>query len=136
MLGVALSAGAYAQDDKGAPGNSLGANAQNYKGGPFNVTRLFTAPLVPEGKSQLDCYIINVSHKSRRVLIEALDRDGTVVADWTENLAAGKEAVAIAPSTDGPRSCRFTVEGSGDYFRASGLVVLPGTGSISALAAQ
>jgi hypothetical protein len=120
-LGLVLTVGAYAQDKKGTLPS---------------VTTLFTPPLVPEGKSQLDCYIINVSHKPRRVVIEALDRDGVVVADWTEVLSPSTEAVAIAKSADRPRSCRFVVEGSSDNFRASGLVHLPGFGSISALAAQ
>jgi hypothetical protein len=99
-------------------------------------TILYTPPLVPEGSSQLDCYIINVSDKPREVVMEALDRDGVVVAQWSDTLNPNAEAVAIAPAARGPRACRFFVEGQGEHFRASGLVHVPGVGSISALAAQ
>jgi hypothetical protein len=99
-------------------------------------TVLTTPPLVPDGKSQLDCYIFNVSDKTRDVLIEALDKQGTVVAQWTEALEPSHEAVAIAEADVKPRACRFTVGGAARHFRASGLVVLPGVGSVSALAAQ
>jgi hypothetical protein len=126
-LGIALAAAAHAEDKQ---------DKQDKKGPSVTVTILSTPPLVPEGNSRLDCYIINVSHQPRRVFIEALDRDGNVVADWQEVLAPSSEAVAISPAADRPRSCRFTVEGSSEHFRASGLVHLPGFGSISALAAQ
>jgi hypothetical protein len=99
-------------------------------------TVLTTPPLVPDGKSQLDCYIFNVSDKTRDVLIEAVDKQGIVVAQWTEALEPSHEAVAIADADVKPRACRFTVDGAARHFRASGLVVLPGVGSVSALAAQ
>jgi hypothetical protein len=103
---------------------------------PANTTTLSTPPLVPLGSSQLDCYIINVSDRARWVSIEALNKQGEVVARWSELLAPEHEAVAISPAADGPRSCRFVVEGLGKHFRASGLVVVPNVGSVSALAAH
>ena len=112
------------------------AAADNDEAAPANSTTLSTPPLVPLGTSQLDCYIINVSDRSRWVSIEALNKQGGIVASWSETLAPGHEAVAISPAVDGPRSCRFVVEGLGKHFRASGLVVVPNVGSVSALAAQ
>ena len=120
MLGIILTVGVYASQEDD----------------PHATTTLFTPPLVPDGNNQLDCYIINVSNKPRFVFIEALTKQGDVVAHWRENLAPGHEAVAIANAADGPRSCRFAVEGAGKHFRASGLVVMPGVGSISALTAE
>src|SRR5690349_18690530 len=130
LLGTVLTTAAYAtaQDkDNAAFGDNSYSN---------NTTTLQTPPLVPDGNSQMDCYIINVSKKPRYVVIDALDRPGTVVATWTGVLNPGTEAVAIAKAIEGPRSCRFEVEGQAKDFRASGLVVVPGVGSISALAAQ
>jgi hypothetical protein len=127
LLVIGLAAASAVQaSDKGQP------SYNNYT--PKTV--LTTPPLVPDGKSQLDCYIFNVSDKAREVLIEALDKQGNVVADWTETLAPSHEAVAIAEASDKPRACRFIVEGQPKHFRASGLVVVPGIGSVSALAAQ
>jgi hypothetical protein len=117
-------------------GTALSGAAFAFQDAPVATSTLSTAPLVPNGTSQLDCYIINVSKKPRWVGIEALDKQGNVVASWTETLEPSKEAVAISPAADGPRSCRFAVEGTGKDFRASGLVVLPGVGSISALQAE
>jgi len=37
---------------------------------------LFTAPLVPEGASVLDCYIVNVSKKAQDVVIQVFNRAG------------------------------------------------------------
>jgi hypothetical protein len=131
-LGALLTTGASASQD--AAFNSTFHNDNSY-----NKTTLATPPLVPDGNSQLDCYIINVSKKDRYVTIEALDRAGEVKASWEGSLEPGTEAVAIAkalPAPAGPRSCRFVVEGQAKDFRASGLVVVPGLGSISALAAQ
>ena len=121
ILGMILTVAAQAKDDDP---------------GPSNTTTLSTPPLVPLGQSQLDCYIINVSHAARWVSIEALDKQGAVVASWSEVLSPDHEAVAIAAASDGPRSCRFVVEGLGKHFRASALVVSPTVGSISALPAE
>jgi hypothetical protein len=102
----------------------------------LTASTFFTPPLVPDGNSQIDCYIINVGKKSGFVEIEALDKQGNIVASWSEMVAPAEEAVAIATATNGPRSCRFAVEGTGRDFRASGLVVVPGVGSIIALPAE
>jgi hypothetical protein len=102
----------------------------------INTTTLTTPPLVPNGNTQMDCYIINVGKKPRFVTIDVRTRTGDVVASWNGVLNPDEEAVAIAQAAALPRSCRFIVEGQAKDFRASGLVVLPGTGSISALAAQ
>jgi len=125
ILGAMLTAGASASQD---------AQFGNYNAN--NKTTLSTPPLVPDGNSQLDCYIINVGKKDRYVAIDALDRNGNVVASWDGTIEPGTEEVAIAKASAGPRSCRFVVEGQSKDFRASGLVVVPGIGSISALAAQ
>jgi hypothetical protein len=123
---------------------SAGTGAQfdtkDFGFGFFPKTTLWTPPLLPQGKTEIDCYIINVSHKPRWVQIQALDREGDVVGlEWKDILGPSQEAVVKVPAGDGlegPRSCRFTVEGTKDYYRASGLVVLPGLGSISALEAH
>jgi hypothetical protein len=126
ILGAMVTAGASASQQD--------AQFGNYNGN--NKTTLSTPPLVPDGNSQLDCYIINVGKKDRYVSIDALDRAGNVVASWDGVIEPGTEEVAIAKASAGPRSCRFVVDGQGKDFRASGLVVVPGIGSISALAAQ
>src|SRR5262249_40664067 len=128
LLGTVLTTAAYATaQDK---------DNEGFGDTTYNTTTLQTPPLVPDGNSQMDCYIINVSKRPRYVTIDALDRPGTVVATWNGVLNPGTEAVAIAKAIEGPRSCRFEVEGQAKDFRASGLVVVPGVGSISALAAQ
>lgn len=91
---------------------------------------------MPDGNAQLDCYIINVGKKPRFVSIEALTKTGQVVGTWSGVINPENEQVAIVKASDNPRSCRFVVEGQAKAFRASGLVVVPGVGSISALAAQ
>lgn len=127
LLVIGLAAAAVVQaSDKG----------QASYNGYAPKTVLTTPPLVPDGTSQFDCYIFNVSDKARDVLIEALDKQGNVVADWSETLEPSHEAVAIAGADKAPRACRFVVEGQAKHFRASGLVVVPGIGSVSALAAQ
>ena len=101
-------------------------------------TVLWTPPLIPQGaNTEIDCYIINVSRKPRFVVIDALDRDGNKVVDtWSGIVEPGHEEVNKANASVNPRSCRFIVEGNANQFRASGLVVLQGVGSISALAAE
>jgi hypothetical protein len=101
-------------------------------------TVLWTPPLIPQGSNtEIDCYIINVSKKPRFVVIDALDRDGNkVVETWSGIVEPGHEEVNKANANVNPRSCRFIVEGNAKQFRASGLVVLQGVGSISALPAE
>jgi hypothetical protein len=101
-------------------------------------TVLWTPPLIPQGENtEIDCYIINVSKKPRFVVIDALDRDGKKVVDsWSGVVEPGHEEVNKAGANVNPRSCRFIVEGNASQFRASGLVVLKGVGSISALPAE
>jgi hypothetical protein len=135
LLGALLTAGANAAQQPAAFDKELdkdGAAAFNYS----YTTTLATPPLVPDGNAQLDCYIINVGKKPRFVTIDALTRTGVVVASWSGVINPETEEVAVAKATDQPRSCRFVVEGPAKDFRASGLVVAPGVGSISALAAQ
>ena len=104
--------------------------------GTAHAATLFTPPLVPEGDNRLDCYLVNVGDKTRKVLIQALNAQGTVVAEEPVTLAPSTEFVATSPSEDKPRYCKFVVVGPKNAFRASILVRDDGVGSISALAAQ
>jgi len=101
---------------------------------------LFTAPLVPEGASLLDCYIVNVSNKTRSVVIQVFNRAGGLLESVPATLAPGEERVATVPASDdpseAPRYCKFELNGNKSEFRASILTRTPGFGSISALPAQ
>ena len=97
---------------------------------------MVTPPLVAEGASVLDCYITNVSDHDRLVRIDAMTRDGTVVATQDVVLTPFTEKVVTTPAAALARFCRFTVEGRTSHYRASILVREPGRGSISALAAE
>jgi hypothetical protein len=114
------------------------SNQDNHGFGFSQPTVLWTPPLIPQGAdTEIDCYIINVSKKPRFVVIDALDRDGNKVVDsWSGIVEPGHEEVNKANANVNPRSCRFIVEGTANQFRASGLVVLHGVGSISALPAE
>ena len=114
------------------------SNQDNHGFGFGQPTVLWTPPLIPQGaNTEIDCYIINVSRKPRFVVIDALDRDGNkVVESWSGIVEPGHEEVNKANANVNPRSCRFFVEGNANHFRASGLVVLQGVGSISALPAE
>jgi hypothetical protein len=124
ILGALLTTGASASQD---------AFDHHHDNDTFTLT---TPPLVPDGNSELDCSIGNIGRTGRDVTIEALDRTGRVVASWEGALAPGAGAMAIAKAAAAPRSCRFVVEGQIADFRAVGLVVVPGIGPLSALAAQ
>lgn len=126
-LGTILIAGAV-----------ISAHSNNDHDNFSPVTTLWTPPLIPAAENtEIDCYIINVSKKPRFVVIDALDRDGhTVVEAWKGVIQPGHEEVNKARAGLKPRSCRFIVEGNANQFRASGLVVLDGVGSISALPAE
>ena len=98
---------------------------------------IFTPPLFPDGESQIDCYLVNVSNEVRHVTIEVLNRDGELVREpVVVALYPGTEEVASAPASDKPRYCKFVVDGTRSNVRASILVRKPGIGSISALSAQ
>jgi hypothetical protein len=102
---------------------------------------LFTPPLVPDGSNVLDCYLTNVSEKTRQVTIKVLNRFGEdVVEPVSANLNPGEERVATAEASDdpseAPRYCKFVVEGARSDYRGSALVRKEGEGSISALPAQ
>jgi hypothetical protein len=126
-LGTVLAAGVVAY-----------AHSNNDHDNFSQPTTLWTPPLIPAGdNTEIDCYIINVSKKPRFVVIDALDRDGKKVVDtWSGVVLPGHEEVNKARASVKPRSCRFIVEGNASQFRASGLVVLDGVGSISALPAE
>ena len=96
---------------------------------------LITPPLVAEGEQVLDCYLVNVSKKIRRVQIEVLSRDGEVVESVVTNLGPFEEDVARSTSDQLGRVCRFTVGGRADQYRGSILVREDGVGAISALPA-
>jgi hypothetical protein len=97
---------------------------------------LVSPPLVPEGKSFLDCYLVNVSDEPREVRIEVFSRDGEVIKFVETTLEPGEEDVARATSPEEPRYCKFIVDGTRAEFRGSILVRRSGIGSISALAAN
>jgi hypothetical protein len=98
---------------------------------------LFTPPLFPDGDSQIDCYLLNVSDQVRRATIEVFNRDGESLIPPVEvTLQPGTEEVASVPAGENPRYCKFVVEGWRFNFRASILVRKPGFGSISALPAE
>lgn len=98
---------------------------------------LYTPPLFPDGDSQIDCYLLNVSDQVRRAIIEAFNRDGESLIPPVEvTLQPGTEEVASMPASENPRYCTFVVEGRRFDFRASILVRKPGFGSISALPAE
>jgi hypothetical protein len=101
---------------------------------------LFTAPLVPEGTSLLDCYIVNVSKKTQDVVIQVFNRAGVALESVPASLAPGEERVATVPASadpnEAPRYCKFELDGKKTDFRASILTRTPGFGSISALPAQ
>jgi hypothetical protein len=101
---------------------------------------LFTAPLFPDGDNLLDCYVVNVSYKTRDVLIQVFNRDGDPLATVPATLDPGQERVAtVQANTDpalAPRYCKFEVEGGRSHYRASALVRELGRGSISALSAE
>jgi hypothetical protein len=103
---------------------------------PEPTTTLFSPPLVPGGKNVLDCYLVNVSDKTRAVKITALTKEGVVVATFDGKLKPGQENVAKIDASKSPRYCKFVVEGTRSDFRASILVVQEGVGSISALSAE
>src|SRR5262245_48658249 len=104
--------------------------------GTAQAATLFTPPLVPEGDNQLDCYLVNVSEKTRAATIQALDATGRVLKEVPVTLAPGAELVATVEADAKPRYCKFIVDGPRAAFRASVLVRDDGGGSISALAAQ
>jgi hypothetical protein len=97
---------------------------------------LFTPPLFPDGSSQLDCYLLNVSDETREARIEVFAKDGERVGFDKVQLAPGTEKVVTVASNLAPRYCKFEVEGRRSDFRASILVREPGRGSISALPAE
>ena len=101
-----------------------------------DAATLVSPPLVAEGGNVLDCYLVNVGDKPRRVLIEAISKEGKVVQSVPTTLEPGQEDVARADPNDLPRYCRFTVSGPRADFRASILVRQDGVGAISALPAQ
>ena len=123
MLGALLTAGASASQDAAFHHHD-------------DTIILTTPPLVPDGNSRLDCSITNVGATNHGVTIEALDRAGRVVASWQGSLTPGAAAVAIAKPDASARSCTFVVEGRSNDVLAAGLIVVPGLGSISALAAR
>jgi hypothetical protein len=103
---------------------------------PAHAATLISPPLVAEGENFFDCYLVNVSKKSRSVLIEVFSREGAVVESVETTLGPGEEDVARATSELLPRYCKFTVQGDKQHFRGSVLVRQPGVGSISALPAN
>jgi hypothetical protein len=109
--------------------------------GAAQSATLFTPPLVPDGNNVLDCYLTNVSDKTRQVTIKVLNRLGEdVVEPVLAKLNPGEERVATAEASDdpsdAPRYCKFVVEGSRSDYRGSALVRKEGEGSISAVPAQ
>ena len=104
--------------------------------GAAQAATLFTPPLVPLGQNQLDCYLVNVSNQARAVTIEVRNKEGEVLPPVFEGtLEPGQEKVATVEADRGPRYCKFVVQGSRVYFRASVLVRQEYVGSISALPA-
>jgi hypothetical protein len=101
-----------------------------------HVHTLFTPPLFPDGSSQLDCYLLNVSDETRDARIEVFTKDAVLVGSDKVRLAPGTEKVVTVAPNLAPRYCRFEVEGRRSDFRASILVREPGRGSISALPAE
>jgi hypothetical protein len=100
------------------------------------INTLFTPPLFPDGSSQLDCYLLNVSDETRDARIEVYTKDGVLVGHDKVRLAPGTEKVVTVAPNFAPRYCKFEVEGRRSDFRASILVREPGRGSISALPAE
>lgn len=104
--------------------------------GHAQATTLFTPPLFPDGANVLDCYLLNVSDKTRQATIEVFTRDGVALQSVPVTLYPGTETVVTEPAGKAPRYCKFVVEGRESDFRGSILVRQPGVGSISALAAE
>lgn len=109
--------------------------------GAAESATLFTPPLVPDGNNVLDCYLSNISTKTRQVTIHVFNRLGEdVVEPVSAMLNPGEERVATAAASDdpseAPRYCKFVVEGSRTDYRGSALVRKEGEGSISAIAAE
>ena len=109
--------------------------------GAVESATLFTPPLVPDGNNVLDCYLTNISTKTRQVTIRVFNRLGEDVVDpVSAKLNPGEERVATAAASDdpseAPRYCKFEVEGSRTDYRGSALVRKEGEGSISAIAAE
>lgn len=101
-----------------------------------HTNTLYTPPLFPDGSSQLDCYLLNVSDETRDARIEVFTKDGQRVGHDKVTLAPGTEKVVTVAPNLAPRYCKFEVEGRRSDFRASILVREPGRGSISALPAE
>ncbi len=106
-------------------------------GGPGTAVsaELISPPLVAEGKRVLDCYLVNIGDKKRKVTIEVLNREGEVVHTVKTTLDPFEEDVARTESKLEGRVCRFIVEGKKSEYRGSILVRENGIGAISALAA-
>jgi hypothetical protein len=104
--------------------------------GAAQAVTLITPPLVPLGKNQLDCYLINVSNEVREATIEVLNRKGEALRSAPVTLEPGAEDVVRVDADELPRYCKFIVDGERVDFRASILVEKPGVGSISALPAE
>lgn len=104
--------------------------------GTAAAATFLSAPLLPEGESQLDCYLINISPKIREATIEVLDQDGDVLQSLQVRLAPEAEKVVAAKADKGPRYCRFAVEGNRSHFHASVLVRQQDIASRSPLSAQ
>jgi hypothetical protein len=119
-LGLALLAGATQADSKNEHSRET----------------LFTAPLVPADAGVLDCYLVNVSNKTRDVTIRILRRDGTEVDAQDFTLAPLTERVVTAPASEEPRFCQFIVAGSKSNYRGSALVREAIIGTMSALPAH
>jgi hypothetical protein len=103
--------------------------------GTASAAELISPPLVAEGKRVLDCYLVNIGDKKRKVTIEVLNREGDVVHTVETTLDPFEEDVARTESKLEGRVCRFIVEGKKSQYRGSILVRESGVGAISALAA-
>ncbi len=100
------------------------------------ATTMFTGPLVPPGDGQLDSYLVNVSNKTRDVVIEVLNKDGVALSSEPFVLAPGTEHVVVVPADQAPRYCKFIVEGARSNYRGSALTRQVNGGCISALPAE
>jgi hypothetical protein len=86
--------------------------------GAAQAAVLTTAPFIPTGSQRIQCGILNAGNTARPVTIDWIDEDGDVVISTNEvNVPAGG-SFASYTSFGIERSCRFTVQGAKDSWRA------------------
>jgi hypothetical protein len=79
---------------------------------------LTSAPVVPTGSQRIQCGIVNAGNAARSVTIDWMDEDGEVVISTGELTVPAGGAFSSYTSFLIERSCRFTVQGTKDSWRA------------------